>query len=335
MTEPAVATPTATPAPAGSTPTAATPATPAAPAAAPAADFDITKYIEPSGKFKEGYKDALVPEELRGNKFYDIFSDIQGVIKAAGHESVELGKYRAGKGVLPLTDKSTPAEIDNWRMAHGVPKDATGYQWQAPQDISTEDLSPEFTKQVFEGFNKAHFTPAQANVAMEMYAGHLREIEKAVDQEVAREISDAQSKFDGEYGDQAPVRVQLAKEFITNVAGHWDKGKYEALFGKEEKLEDGTVVRVGGINDPELTPIRIMLIDLFANVQEKFGLEDSGLIPEGGGTPTKGLAQQLEDAKDEVFKNVNLQQSLDPRDRKRYEEMVEKRDKLYKRVYPV
>jgi len=336
MPDEAVATSTQTPAETGSTATVATTApvtTVTQPAQADA--FDVSDYIAKDGKFTERFKE-LVPEDLRSNKVYDIFTDTQSLLKYVGNASVELGKYRSGKGVLPINEKSTPTEIDNFRVAMGVPKDGTGYQYKPPEDISSEDLSPEFLKGTFDELNKAHYTPAQAAVAMNIFENHLRTVEKAVDEELARQVSDAENKFNGEYGDQAPVRVELAKEFITKVVGHWNKGKYEELFGKEVKDDKGNVIgRSGGINVPEFAGLNVLLNDLFASVQEKFGIEDSGLIPEGTGTAAKSLKQQVEDAEKEVYDNVKLKSSLDKRDRDRYDQLVAQRDMLMKRLHPV
>ncbi len=296
--------------------------------------FNLGDYIASDGKFTDKFKE-IIPEDLRGNKVYDIFSDVQGLTKYVGNAASELGKYRAGKGVMPITDKSSQMEIDAWRIAHGVPKDSTGYTWKAPDNISIEDLSPEFTKGVFEEFHKNNYTPKQAEAAMNMYTQHIQSIEKAVDEEMGKRVSDAENRMRGEYGDQFDAKVNLAKEFITNVSGHWDKAKYEQLFGKEMKLEDGTTARVGGINDPEYADMRVLLIDLFSNIQEKYGVEDSALTPESTGQPHKSLEQQVADADNELFENVKLRQSLDQRDRDKYDELMKKRDSLYKKLYPV
>jgi hypothetical protein len=296
--------------------------------------FNVGDYIASDGKFTDRFKE-IIPEDLRGNKVYDIFSDVQGLTKYVGNAASELGKYRAGKGVMPITDKSSQQEIDAWHIAHGVPKDSTGYTWKAPEEISIEDLSPEFTKATFDEFHKNHFTPKQVESTMNMYAQHIQSIEKAVDEEMSKRVSDAENRMRGEYGDQFDAKVNLAKEFITNVSGHWDKAKYEHLFGKEAKLEDGTTARIGGINDPEYADMRVLLIDLFANIQEKYGIEDSALTPESTGQPHKSLEQQVADADKEIYENVKLRESLDHRDREKYEELIKKRDLLYKKLYPV
>jgi hypothetical protein len=288
--------------------------------------IDISKYINNDGTFREGYKDALVPEELRTNKFYDIFHDIQGIMKAAGHQAVTLGKYGTTKGVLPINEKSSPYEVEAFRAAMGVPKDGAGYKYAPPEDISSEDLSPEFMKEVNESFNKAHYTQAQYDTAINLYTNHLRLIEKVVDEELSRQVSDAENRLRGEWGDMFDARTNLARAFITKMAGGWSPEKYNELFGEEVTIqnEDGTqeTMRKGGINDAEFAPFRPLLLDLFATIEEKYGI-------------VKSIQQQIEDIEATPgFMDGKLRGSMDSKDRAKYEELVKQRDALYKKMYP-
>ena len=312
-------------------------AAPAA-AAAPASTLDITKYINTDGTFKENWMEGLVPEEMKDSKFYKIFSDLPGLVKAAGHKEIELGKYRAGKGVLPITEKSSPAEISAYRAAMGVPQDPAGYKFTPPEDISSEDLSPEFTKAAFGEMHKANLSQPQADVIMNLYTNHLREVEKFVDEDLAKRVSEADAKFRGEYGTQADARLELANQFIRKMAGGWSDEKYNSLFGREVQVEtaDGkkSMVRMGGINDPEFADVKVGLLDLFATIEEKYGTEDTSLMPDGTGIPAKSIQAQLDEADKAVYDNTSLKASLNSKDRAKYEELINLRDKLYKRLYP-
>jgi hypothetical protein len=328
MAEQAAATTTQTPAE-GTTGTATT-----------SVPLDISKYIEPDGKFKEGWKNSpLVPEELRTNKVYDLSSNLQEVLKMLGHQSVTLGKYGTTKGVLPITEKSSPFEIEAFRTALGVPKDATGYKYVPPEDISVEDMSPEFLQPTLAEFNKAHYTQPQVDVAMNLYANHLRLIDKAVDDELARQVADAQGRLETEWGDKLEARTNLAKAFITKMASGWSPEKYKELFGQEVTItnQDGTQTktREGGINDAEFAPLRPLLLDLFANIEEKYGVEDSALAPEVAGARVVSVQQQIEEIEATPgFMDGKLRSSLDSRDRAKYDELIKQRDALYKKQYP-
>lgn len=311
----------------------------AAPTAPETKTFNIGDYVEPDGKFKENWKDGLVPAELRDSKFYNIFSDLPGLVKAAGNKEIELGKYRAGKGVLPINEKSSKEDIAAYRAAMGIPQDPSGYKFTPPEDISSEDLSPEFTKAAFTEMNKANLSQTQVDSVMNLYTNHLREVEKALDTDLARRVSEADAKFRGEYGDKADARIELATQFINKMAGGWDKEKYEALFGKEVAVElpngQKGMVRVGGVNDPEFAEAKILLLDLFASIEEKYGIEDTSTMAEGTGIPAKSLQAQLDEADKMVYDNIKLKSSLDSKDRAKYDELINIRDKIYKKLYPV
>jgi hypothetical protein len=310
------------------------------PASTPATteSLDISRFIEPDGKFKEGWQKALLPEDLQTSKFYALFQDVQGILKAAGHKEIELGKYRAGKGVLPINEKSSPTEIEAFRTALGVPKDGTGYQYTPPEDISSEDLSPQFMKETFDALNKSHHTQGQVDTVMNLYTNHLRLVEKAVDEELAKKVSDATNRLEAKWGDQMEAKTNLAKAFITKMTSQMNKEEYEELFGREIKIlnADGTteITREGGINDPDFAPLRPLLLDLFAELEEKYGVEGSALDTEVAGQPRLSLQQQLEDASKAVNENVALKSSLDSKDRAKYDELLKARDILYKRMFP-
>ena len=302
------------------------------------APLDITKYINNDGTFKEGYKDVLAPEELRTNKVYDIFSDIKGLMKCVGNQAITLGKYGSTKGVLPINEKSTPFEVEAFRQALGVPKDGSGYKYTPPEDISSEDLSPEFMTETFTALNKSNLNQSQVDTVMNLYANHLRTVEKAVDEELARQVSDATNRLQAKWGDQFEARTNLAKAFITKMTSRMSAEEYEELFGKEVQIQnaDGitTTDREGGINIAEFAPLRPLLLDLFANIEERYGVEDSALAPEVAGVRVGSLQQQIDDANQAVFDNVKLSESLNPRDREKYADLIRVRDLLMKRLYP-
>lgn len=302
--------------------------------------LDISQYIEPDGKFKEGWKNSpLVPEELRTSKVYDIAPDVQSAMKMLGHQAATLGKYGTTKGVLPINEKSSPLEVEAFRTALGVPKDGTGYKYTVPEGISVEDMSPEFLQPTLAEMNKAHYTQPQVDVAMRLYADHLQLMEKTVDEELARQVADAENRLEAEWGDKLEARTNLAKAFITKMASGWSPEKYNELFGKETTITnpDGTTTqtREGGINDAEFAPLRPLLLDLFATIEEKYGTEDSALAPEVAGVRVGSLQQQVDEADKELYDNVKLKESLDSKDKMKYEELKKRREALYQKLYPV
>src|SRR4030042_903538 len=79
------------------------------PATPPVSTFELSKYIDNDGTFKDGYVNELVPEDLRGELVYKKFSDVKGLLKQTG----ELNRLIGKKGVvIPDRKTATPYDID-------------------------------------------------------------------------------------------------------------------------------------------------------------------------------------------------------------------------------
>lgn len=240
-------------APPASPPPAAPPATPASPVAPPpAAEVELSKYVDPkTGAFLPGWKEALVDEKYRGNKFYDgnFFKDVKSLLHVAGNQSSMIGK----KGIVPLSDKSTTTEVEEYRRAMGIPADATGYKYTPPQGIEIADMSAEAVKADLEVLNKAHFTQGQIDTAMSIYASKLQEIQKAVEENDRLESEEAERVIRAEAGADYDKRLHLANRIIEENTFNWPEQKKTAL------LE--------AINDSSLKPY---VMDFLANIANKF-----------------------------------------------------------------
>lgn len=291
---------------------------------------NISDYIESDGKFKEGWKDKFVPEELRTNKFYDIFPDIQGVLKAAGHQAVTLGKYGTTKGVLPITDKSSDIEIQAYKEAMGVPKDSSGYKYTNPEGITDKEFPAEMKKAVFDTFNKENYTQKQVDAAMGLWDGRMKELQQQYETKLKTLVADSENDIRGKWDDKYDSRLNLAKSFISKVTNEMSPTEYDSLFGKEVKNQDGSVSREGGINSPEYSPIKVRLLDLFANIEERYGLQDSALISDSSASGKSVQSQLDELEKTPGFVTGELRQ----KDRKLHDELIERRSQLYKKLYP-
>lgn len=293
--------------------------------------FDITKYINTDGTFKDGYKDGLIPDELRGNKVYDIPKDIQSVLKMVGHQSITLGKYGSTKGVLPINEKSTPSEIEAFRSAVGVPKDSSGYKYTAPEH---SPITPQQQKEVFDLFNKSNFTQGQVDTAMGLYNQRVAEAQKEYNTRLQTMVEEAEDKIRNKWGNKYDERLLLSKSFISKMTGQMTPDEYDDLFGKEIEVSDvaGNITksREGGINSAEFSPIRAQLLDLFSNIEEKYGIQDSAVISESGSTISSSIREQIVELEATPgFMDGKLKQSLDQKDRDKHDEIMRKRDILY------
>jgi len=125
-------------------------------------------YINSDGTYKEGWKDALLPEELRTEKFYDspFNANVKELLKTAGNQAKMLGK----KGVIPLSDKSSETEVIEWRKAHGVPD---SYKYQVPEDLKIDEEGDFISKNLDE-INKRNISQGQLDYIAELYQNEIR-----------------------------------------------------------------------------------------------------------------------------------------------------------------
>lgn len=282
--------------------------------------LEVSKLFDNEGKLQDGWK-KLVPEEYREDNFWNLFTDIQGILKTAGSQSKTIGKYKSEKGVLPINEKSTPEEIQAFRQALGVPADATGYKYEAPEDIASEDMSPEFMKTVLEAMNKAHFTQAHVDTALELYTNHLREIEKA---ELAAEdvmVQEAEDKIRSETNNY-DADIHLMKMCITKFTEDWSEEDINAFFG--------TDTEPSGINAPEFAPLKPHFFRLFKNIGKR--LQEANIIKE---SDSQSIAQTIQQQIKEIEERPDFRDgSLKKTDPKQYENLMKRRDLLYKKLSP-
>src|SRR4030042_473209 len=177
-------------------------------------------FINPDGTYKEGWKEALLPEELRTEKFYDspFNSNVKELLKTAGNQAKMLGK----KGIVPLNDKSTDFEIQQYRQAMGVPEK---YQYTKP-DIKLLKEQDNFVNAMLEKWNKANVPQSHVSLFMEDFHNFLKTMEvqseateKAESAEQEREILGAEN-----------TEYETNSHYIDNVVTRFTEG------GKDEDI---------------------------------------------------------------------------------------------------
>jgi hypothetical protein len=294
--------------------------------------MDITKYINSDGTFKEGWKEAFIPEDQRGNKFYNIFSDVQGFLKSAGNQATMIGKYASTKGILPINEKSTPMEIQAYREAMGIPNDSTGYKYTPSEGMN---IDPALLKPALDDFNKSNYTPAQVDVAMKAYERYIGTLQANYEKQMSENVKEASEKVENKWGPKLPQRQELSKSFITKMTANFSPEEYESLFGKEVEFQNAAGVmektREGGINAPEFALLRPILLDMFANIEEKYGIEDSALIEDANSPEAISVEEQIKELQTQIA-DGKLRGSVNPRDRERHQDILDKISSLTKRL---
>lgn len=243
--------------------------TPTGAAPAPAAEAPSSApqiFVDENGNLTEGWRQKYVPEDIRSDKVFDGVKDLGGLTKMLAH--AERSIRRQGKAMPE--DTAPQSDWDVFYRSVGRPDTPDGYKYVKPDDINIEDLSPEFMKTTFAGFHKVGMNQKQADAVLGLYAEHLREVERVVDEIEQKEFDEAEQIIRQESGTAYDSRLHLANKMITENTQGWSDEK-------KEKLLDA-------LNDNALKPY---VMDMLANVAGKF--MEHRIIPEsefmGGKTP--------------------------------------------------
>ena len=125
----------------------------------------IAGLFKETGDFADGWLNKL-PEEFKdAHQILGQFKDMNGVLKSLVNQQRLLGKK--GDAVQPLTDKSTPEEIAEYRKKMGIPESVEKY----PTKYEGMELAEDALKE-FNGIaHKLNLSPAQVSEVVKYYAG--------------------------------------------------------------------------------------------------------------------------------------------------------------------
>jgi len=273
--------------------------------------------IDAEGNFQGEWKDKFLDEDIRGETFFDsdYVKSVPALLKTALHQERTIGKYK-GKSVIIPTDSSSEEDIKAFRESIGVPKE---YTYTRPEDIDEDVIGSEFMTKTMERLNKANVSQKQFDEVMEIFAGRIRELEAEGIATLNKKTEEANTRLMTEWGSQFESRSDLAKRFISKMVGKWSDEKYEELFGTEN--ESG--VREGGINSPEFASLRPLLLDMFATIEETYGIPSSAALSDAG----MGAGKSIQDQIDKIMEDPEYWKStgVSP---KRHNELVEQVQKL-------
>lgn len=231
------------------------PAAPAAPAEPP---VPFNSFLDENGLFTEGWKDVLVPEDMRTREVYNRFNDLPGLMKQLGH--LDLVMKRQGKGIMPLSEDATPTEREMYYEALGRPKSPDDYaKFEAPEGLE-EYYDETVLKEVREALHGAGLTQGQLDVVMALDARRLSEGIKQNEEADEAERKAAEDTLRTKWGTAYEERIALANQMVANNVSAED----------EEKL----LIAIG--NQP-------LVIDFLANIAKKFS-EGKLISPEAVAT---------------------------------------------------
>jgi hypothetical protein len=223
-------------------------------------------FVDENGKFKEGWRQHYVPEDIRSDKVFDTVSDLNGMTKMLAHQ---VRTIRSQGKAMP-EETAPKSDWDVFFKSIGRPDTPEGYKYVKPEDINVEDLSPEFMKTTFAGFHKTGMNQKQAESVLGMFADHLREVEKFVDAEENREFDEAEQALRQKWGTAYDSHMHLAQKMVAENTQGWPPADKERL--------------LDALADNASYPY---VMDMLANIAGKF--MEHRIIPEsefmGGKTP--------------------------------------------------
>lgn len=300
-------------------------APPTPPPAAPAP----TSIIDGEGNFTGNWKEQLLEENVRGEKFFDsdYAKNVKNLLKKAYHNEKLLGEYTSGKkkGVVVPKEGSPPEEVQAFRDAIGVPKE---YQFKRPDDIDESVVNSDFMTGAMKKLNEVNLNQKQFDTVMNIFTDRLRGFEKEGIDELNSRVKAAEERIQKEWGDKFEARADLAMRFVGKMTDKWPAEKYQELFGKE--VEGG--LREGGINAPEFSHLRPLLLDMFATIEETYGIPDSAALSDTFETKVQTLEEELIALEATPgFKEGRLRTSSNPLDRQKHEDIMKKRKDLIQR----
>jgi len=294
----------------------------------PSQTSGTTGTIDEEGNFVGNWKEQYLDEDVRSEKFFDSdhAKNVKTLLKKAHSQEKELGRLKSGKNLIQMpTEKSTPEEIEAYRISIGVPKE---YQYNRPDDIAEDVVTSEFMTDTMKRLNEANLNQKQFDTVMDVFQDRIRAFEQEGINELNKNTAEAIKRLNDEHGDKLDVRLDLAKKFITIASDLWPAEKYQELFGKED--ENGE--RTGGINAPEFAPLRPLLLDLFASYVEKHDLPTSAALADTTESKVQSLEEQLKTLEATPgFLEGKLRTSSNELDRQKHEEIMKKRDDLIRR----
>lgn len=249
MTDPTPATPIAAPV------VPAVAAAPAAPAPAPAPLADDPPTPAPAADPAPAAPPAGDPPPAAGDWPEDWrtkYSQDPAVLKRleryaspkAAIDALFAAQTRISKGdLLPtLKENATPEDVAEYRTAHGIPLEATGYEINLPNGLVIGDADKPVVDEFLARAHAQNMHPSQVNDALGWY------FDKQEQARVAQEARDTEHRMAtedelrAEFGPDYRLNVKLAHEILSSAPGDLS----DKLLGG--RLADGKLIG----NDPDV-----------------------------------------------------------------------------------
>ena len=194
---------------------------------------NVMEFLDETGAFKEGYLDALVPEDLRGSKVYGTAKDIRALLKLAGHQARQIGKQ--GKGVLPLGDSPTETDLAMYRQGMGIPETPEGYNFEVPEGLA-EQYDDKMVKEMLATFHAANLSPVQVKAIVDLDAKWMREGTEENAKAAGAAKKETEAVLRDEWGQDYAANLALANRVVAERIPEGDREDVLAAIGNDPRF---------------------------------------------------------------------------------------------------
>lgn len=197
-------------------------------------ETNLSDFIGPDGSLLDGWKEALVPEELQGGNIYNTISNVKAAMKQLGHQDKLIG---ADKIVKP-TEKSSPEEWEEYYKAGGRPEGPDKYQLQVPEGL-TEYYDEDLVKEARTIFHRIGLNQKQADVLWEFEKKRLEAGVKQLAEQQDQAKQEAEKTLHERWGNAYEERLAIANRLIEeNVPNDEVKTRFLENYGNDPNFAD-------------------------------------------------------------------------------------------------
>jgi hypothetical protein len=197
----------------------------------------LGSFVNEDGSFKEGWREAVLPQELRGRKVFETFTDLPGAVKLIANQEAYIGKLnnKGIKPIFPLTDKSTPEERAEYYKALGRPDSPEGYKLEAPRDLA-DRYDPQLMTAAAKKFHDLGLDRKQGAGVMEFYEGVVRAGVSQMAQAEEQARTEAEAAMKQEWGANYDANLHEANRVIAALVPEKDREPLLEAMGNSKEF---------------------------------------------------------------------------------------------------
>jgi hypothetical protein len=166
--------------------------------------------IGADGKFATDWKNSL-PEDIRGEKALDAFSDLPGAMKQLVHAQKRLGMEK----IVKPGEKSTPEDWSDYYKAGGRPDAPEAYKIEPPKELAAL-YSDDTLKQARAVMHEAGLSQKQVDALMKWDSGRAMEALATQQQAQEEQRISVETDLRKEWGKDYEPNLHLANKMLSD-----------------------------------------------------------------------------------------------------------------------